>query len=104
MSKNEKPSKTTVFTMVLEGLGLPILLKLEDFRSKYALQNRSRSQLFFLLDFLHFWSTFGNVLGSFWRPFGVLGGLWATFGRLWASFGFNLGALGAAYAPKMSKI
>ena len=85
--------------MFFEGLGLQDLLKFEDFRSKYALQNHSRSQVFILLDFVHFWSTFAHILGSFLRPFGVLGGLWATFGRLWASFGFNLGALGAAWSP-----
>ena len=41
MSKNEKPPKTTVFTVVFEGSGLQDLLKFEDSQFKYALQNRS---------------------------------------------------------------
>ena len=50
-TKIKKPSKTIVFTMFVEGLGLQILLKIEDFQSKYRFQNRSQSQLIFLLDF-----------------------------------------------------
>ena len=85
--------------MFFEGLGLQMLLNKYLFQSKYRFQNRSQSQLICLLDFCHVWSIFGHIWGSFWNPFGVLGGLWATFGRLWASFGFNLGALGAAWSP-----
>jgi len=36
MGKNDKPSKTIVFTMVFEGLGLQDLLKFGDFQSKYT--------------------------------------------------------------------
>ena len=84
--KNEKPSITTVFTMVFEGLGFQDLLKLEDFQSKYALQNHSRSQLSFLLDFLHFWST----LVTFWGRFGALLESWGVSGLLSGEIGHRL--------------
>ena len=107
MSKNEKPSKTTVFTMVLEGLGLPILLKFEDFRSKYALQNRSGPQLFFHSIFYILMAllvTFAGRFGAFWSLGGSLG-LLEDFGhRLASTWGpwVQLGRLGLPFWSQKS--
>ena len=105
--KNEKPSKNTVFTMVFEGLGLQDLLKFEDFQSKYALQNRSRSQLICFTRFLtflnHFWSHFRVDLGPFWSLGGSLGYFWETLGIVWlqlGGLGCSLVALGSHFSPR----
>ena len=102
--ENTKPSQTTFSTTVFEGLGLQDLLKFEDFRSKYALQNRSRSQLFLLTLFFtfleHFWSHFGIVLRAFWSLGGSLGYFWETLGIVWLQLGVlgcSLVALGSRF-------
>ena len=94
--------------MVFEGLGLPILLKFEDFRSKYALQNRSRSQLFFYSVFY----IFGALLVTFWGHFGALLESWGVSGLLLGDFGHRLastwgpwvqlGRLGLAFCSQKS--
>ena len=56
--------------MVFEGTSLQNLLKISDFHSKYRFQNRSQSQLCFLLDFGHLLEHFWSILGSFWTTLG----------------------------------
>ena len=93
----EKPSKTTVFTVVFEGWGLQDLLQIGDIRYKYALPNRSEFYLRFFPDFAPFLDHFGAPFGPLFASSSDFGRLLGDFGRLSAS---TWGLLGAAWTSK----